>query len=215
MPRATPSISQNGLPLGDAMCKYGRPLLVAELGRLLDDLQDMPLWISDAESLKVDLERRVEKLRNDLWEDLRKKLAAGELILTWQPLEPTAERQSLPANRCLALIADITIDEVGDRVFLNSYPLDQVLVHPVRDGGDQAPVKPATEQQIDQCIIALDNARPLGSPPLNRDDIRDRVLPMLEAKGLTAKKEAIEDRFESEAHTSRRRGRGRPPKGQT
>jgi hypothetical protein len=73
---------------------------------------------------------------------------------------------------------------------------------------DKPSLRPATELEIDACIIALDEARAPGSPKLNRDDIRKRALPWLKARGLTAKKGTVEARFQTEVHRHRRNTQG-------
>jgi hypothetical protein len=127
MPPATPSIPQDGLRLCDALREYGPPAVVAELDRVLDTLRDLQGF--NFKPAKADVEGDAEKLRRRLWEDLRGKLVAENLFLTWQPSDPTADRKRLAANRCSGLQARITIDGVEDRVFLAGHALEDVLIH--------------------------------------------------------------------------------------
>jgi hypothetical protein len=137
MPRAVPTIPRDGLRLGDAMRKYGPPELVARLDALFEErevvrnlemLRRRP-WDQNEVNPKAGVERDVVAVLRSLWANLKSKLVAGELVLTWQPSDPTAERQRLAADRCARLAARISIEDSESRVFLSSHVLDDVHIH--------------------------------------------------------------------------------------
>lgn len=131
MPPAAPTIPQIGLRLRDAVRRYGPPEIVAELSGLLDALRHLQGW--NLSRAKADLEADAEKLMRRLWEYLKRRLVADDgLILSWQPPDPTADRQRLSAGRCSGLHVRITSDDIEDRVFLDGYALSHVLIHPAK-----------------------------------------------------------------------------------
>jgi hypothetical protein len=140
MPRAIHTISQQGLRLGDAMRKYGPPEVVGRLDALLDEREITQNWETlrrnprnvGGMSPMADLERQVETVLLSLWVNLQARLTAGEVILTWQPSDPTAERRCLAADRCSRLQARMTSAGIEDRLILAGHVLDDVRIYPAQ-----------------------------------------------------------------------------------
>ncbi len=113
--------------------------------------------------------------------------------------------------RLARIIWDPKNTRIGEYEDLTAEPPPPAVTsqEPAAGAQDQPSLRPATDRDIDECIIALDRARAPGSPKLNRETIRELALPWLEARGMTAKSETVEKRFQSEVHRSRRDTRGR------
>jgi hypothetical protein len=178
MPRAISTIPRDGLRLGDAMRKFGPPEIVAKLDALLEEREVAQNWaaLTSLVSPRATLEREVEAVLASLWANLKSRLVADDLILSWQPSDPTAERRPLAADRCARLEAWISIDGIESRVFFGGHVLDDVLIHP-----EQTEPPPATAEIGGTGEVATDVSTPptpadpefvdLRSEPAGRDPL--------------------------------------------
>jgi hypothetical protein len=139
-------------PTVDEVVRHGPSALVAEWDRLRAMRAQYPRRLRLAGSVPRpddaaldELALQLRSVSGRLWQWLIDQLVAGDLILSWQPPDPTAGRQTLAADRC----AYLRLPRGGkrDRLFLDDGPLDHVLIHRATAPSEQASdPRPADDQ---------------------------------------------------------------------